>query len=53
MKSKESNNPQNHYDDGDIPEVDLPKDKISNSSDDIAQGLPESFRPRKDGPGGE
>lgn len=34
----------NLYDDGNIPDVDLPKD---------IEPLPESTRPRKDGPGGE
>lgn len=38
------------YDDGNIPEVDLPKD--SNNSQPV-EPLPESTRPRKDGPGGE
>lgn len=35
------------YDDGNIPEVDLPKDTVG------AEPLPESSRPRKDGPGGD
>lgn len=34
----------NLYDDGNIPEIDLPQD---------IEPLPESTRPRKDGPGGE
>ena len=34
------------YDDGNIPEVDLPENKVS------VEPLPESTRPRKDGPGG-
>ncbi len=37
---------KNEYDDGNIPEVDLPKDC------DSVEPLPESTRPRKDGPGG-
>lgn len=37
-------NTTNTYDDGNIPEVDLPHD---------VEPLPESERPRKDGPGGE
>lgn len=53
MKSQESNHFADRYDDGDIPEADLPKDKVSNDSNDNAERLPESFRPRKDGPGGE
>lgn len=62
---------KNRYDDGNIPEVDLPKDagithaaipspfpvnKGDNSAKDRvvtpAEPLPESTRPRKDGPGG-
>lgn len=39
----------NLYDDGNIPNVDLPsRSKVSN-----VEPLPESSRPRKDGPGGE
>lgn len=41
------------YDDGNIPEVDLPQDKASSQKDYSVEPLPESFRPRKDGPGGE
>ncbi len=38
------------YDDGNIPEIDLPQ----NSKDsEPVEPLPESTRPRKDGPGGE
>jgi len=40
-------------DDGNIPEVDLPKDKFSNKPDYNVEPLPESSRPRKDGPGGD
>lgn len=36
----------NEYDDDNIPEVDLPQDYN-------VEPLPESTRPRKDGPGGE
>lgn len=43
----------NHYDDDNIPETDLPKDKASNKSNYNVEPLPESSRPRKDGPGGE
>lgn len=49
-------NPKNVYDDEDIPKVDLPQDntKTSNKKDyDNIEPLPESTRPRKDGPGGE
>ena len=35
------------YGDGDIPEIDLPKESW------ITETLPESTRPRKDGPGGD
>lgn len=38
------------YDDGNIPEVDLPKSKNAVKT---VEPLPESQRPRKDGPGGE
>lgn len=40
----------NVYDDGNIPDVDLPK---NNRSAYDVEPLPESSRPRKDGPGGE
>ncbi len=47
---------KNVYDDGDIPKVDLPRNKtdqcVPNDADYTAQPLPESTRPRKDGPGG-
>lgn len=47
-------NAKNAYDDGNIPEVDLPKNNVKNTkSEDNAEPLPESFRPRKDGPGGD
>lgn len=42
MKKDES---KNLYDDDNIPEIDLPMDDV--------EPLPESTRPRKDGPGGE
>lgn len=35
------------YDDGNIPQVDLPGDTW------VKEPLPESTRPRKDGPGGD
>ena len=38
---------ENAYDDGNIPEIDLPH------SSDSVEPLPESTRPRKDGPGGD
>lgn len=38
---------KNTYDDGNIPEIDLPRDSW------ITEPLPESTRPRKDGPGGD
>lgn len=43
----------NDYDDGNIPEVDLPKVTSTNKTDYNVEPLPESSRPRKDGPGGE
>ena len=51
MKDKnQTSNAKNAYDDGNIPKVDLPKSK--NTSQPV-EPLPESTRPRKDGPGGE
>lgn len=44
--------PANAYDDGNIPNVDLPG-KNSVNTDQPVEPLPESFRPRKDGPGGD
>ena len=41
------------YDDGNIPEIDLPQERSTNKSDYNVEPLPESNRPRKDGPGGE
>lgn len=51
-KNKQSANNQtvSVYDDGNIPEVDLPKNK---NVVEPVEPLPESTRPRKDGPGGE
>lgn len=49
-----NNKSTNNYDDDNIPEVDLPKNKASNKSNySNVEPLPESSRPRKDGPGGE
>lgn len=47
------NSKQNIYDDDNIPEVDLPRDLAKNKSEYEVEPLPESSRPRKDGPGGE
>lgn len=46
---------KNVYDDGNIPEVDLPQNCANDSTKHptIVEPLPESSRPRKDGPGGE
>lgn len=41
---------KNTYDDGNIPQIDLPEDK---NTDVSVEPLPESSRPRQDGPGGE
>ncbi len=45
----------NTYDDEDIPKVDLPQSSTQDSAKSVnnVEPLPESFRPRKDGPGGE
>ncbi len=51
MDKKEKYNFGNIYEDVDITEDDLPQDsKEKNAS---VEPLPESTRPRKDGPGGE
>ena len=47
-KSFEHKNEENEYDDGNIPEIDLPQDE-----DASVEPLPESSRPRRDGPGGD
>lgn len=48
-------NTKNVYDDDNIPQVDLPQNNFQDSakSVDNVEPLPESFRPRKDGPGGD
>lgn len=52
MKNTEQNKKfQNPYGDGDIPPIDLPQ--TSNRKVVPVEPLPESTRPRKDGPGGE
>ena len=50
IKTTPSGQPACAYDDGNIPDVDLP-----NGEDVVKPGepLPESTRPRKDGPGGD
>jgi len=51
MDNKERFNFGNIYEEDDLEEVDLPRDsKGKNAS---VEPLPESSRPRKDGPGGE
>lgn len=42
----------NVYDDGNIPDVDLPQNSTKNKDYSNVEPLPESTRPRKDGPGG-
>ncbi|MCI5699786.1 MAG: hypothetical protein MR308_05270 [Lachnospiraceae bacterium] len=46
-KTNSANRTRNDYDDGNIPDVDLP------SGEDTAEPLPESARSGKDVPGGE
>ncbi|MDO5346350.1 MAG: hypothetical protein Q4E91_11485 [Lachnospiraceae bacterium] len=46
-KNKTASTAKNVYDDDNIPEVDLPRSSQS------VEPLPESTRPRKDGPGGD
>lgn len=49
----DKNKSTNIYDDDNIPEVDLPQENTNNCKDcDSVEPLPESTRPRKDGPGG-
>lgn len=52
-KNNKTNTTSNVYDDDNIPKVDLPKNKSSNKTNYNVEPLPESSRPRKDGPGGE
>lgn len=49
------NKTKNTYDDGNIPEIDLPQNchREQSGSAPSVEPLPESTRPRKDGPGGE
>lgn len=53
-----SDKKKNVYDDGNIPDVDLPQNNVKNTVKDSSKSkydvkpLPESSRPRKDGPGG-
>ena len=52
----EKNEAQAVYDDGNIPEIDFPRDiqEFKQPKDNwITEPLPESTRPRQDGPGGE
>lgn len=51
LSNKNMNNARNAYDDGNIPEVDLPRNSNS-CKGDCVEPLPESSRPRQDGPGG-
>lgn len=48
-------NSKNVYEDGNIPKVDLPGDKDQKPVNVFkeVEPLPESSRPRKDGPGGD
>lgn len=53
MDKNKTNQSTNTYDDDNIPEIDLPKNSTSNKSKYDVEPLPESSRPRKDGPGGD
>lgn len=44
---------KNTYDDGNIPEIDLPQKSKHGMEVPNVQPLPKSERPRRDGPGGE
>lgn len=46
-KKNSDNHFETSYDDGNIPEIDLPRNGA------YVEPLPESTRPRKDGPGGD
>lgn len=48
-RENQTNNTKNVYDDGNIPKEDLPQNKNVVTP---VEPLPESTRPRKDGPGG-
>ena len=48
IKTTPNGQPVAAYDDGNIPNIDLPKNK---ASEEPVEPLPESARPRKDGPG--
>lgn len=50
MEEKEKIKKQNVYDDDNIPTIDLPPGMSTKNS--CVEPLPESTRPRKDGPGG-
>ena len=50
IKTTPNGQPVAAYDDGNIPNIDLPKNK---ASEEPVEPLPESARPRKDGPGGD
>lgn len=53
-KSKNTTSKSNNlYDDGNIPDIDLPQDNVSVKDTYHVEPLPESSRPRKDGPGGD
>lgn len=53
-KNENTNKTTNTYDDGNIPEVDQPQNSTSNKTNyNNVEPLPESSRPRKDGPGGD
>lgn len=48
-----TNKTSNTYDDDNIPNADLPKGKnTTKNTNNNVEPLPESSRPRKDGPGG-
>ena len=49
----QKNSFSNLYDDGNIPKEDLPNDQHSKKNPYDVELLPETTRPRKDGPGGE
>ncbi len=68
MENKKNQHTQDLYDDGNIPQIDLPADstgrhagikgqivtpgKNTHTNYETVEPLPESTRPRQDGPGG-
>lgn len=52
-KSNTTTQSSKHYDDENTPKEDMPSSNASNKTNYSVEPLPESSRPRQDGPGGE